>query len=109
MTDDLEKPYTKRQRGALHLWCDMVADTLNDAGLDMRVVLKPTVAINWNRYTVKENIYKPLLLAMSGKDSTEEQSTIDPTVIVDYLTRHLGEKFGVVLPPFPDRFNRGQQ
>ncbi len=105
MTD---KPYTKKQRGSLHLWCDMVADTLNDAGLDMRVVLKPTVAINWNRYTVKENLYKPILLAMSGKDSTEEQSTIEPTVVVDYLNRHLGEKFGVTLPAWPDRFSRGR-
>lgn len=102
-------PYTPAQRRSLHKWCDMVANTLNDAGLDMRVVLKPTVAINWSRHAVKENLYKPILLAMSGKESTEDQSTIEPTAVVDYLTRHLGEKFGVTLPAWPDRISQSNE
>ncbi len=106
---DEGNPYTPAQRKALHLWCEMVAETLNASGLDMRVVLKPTVAINWSKDAVKENLYKPILKAATAKESTEEQSTVEPDVIVDYIVRHLGDKFGVTLPAWPDRFTRGQQ
>lgn len=106
-SDDSEYRNHPKQRGALHLWLGMVADTLNDAGLDMRVVLKQSVPIRWTTSGAKEYLYKPILEALTGKDSTEQQTTTDPDEIVDILAKHLGEKFGVVLPPFPDRHNQG--
>ena len=36
-----EKQRTIQQNRALHLYFQLIADRLNDAGLDMRVVLKP--------------------------------------------------------------------
>ena len=92
-----------KQRNALHKWLEMVADTLNESGLDMRVVLKQHVPIRWTKSSAKEYLYKPLLEALTDKESTEEQTTTDPDEIVDILTKHLGEKFGLELPPFPDR------
>lgn len=90
-----------QQRKALHKWCEMVADTLNYQGMDMRKTLRNDIEIAWTKDNVKEYIYKPVLEALTGKESTEEQSTLDPTEIVDILVKHFGEKFGVELPQWP--------
>lgn len=98
-----ENHITQKQFSALHVWCDMVADTLNDAGLDQRVVLKPEVAIDWTKDSVKKCLYKPLLEAMTGKVSTTQQDTVEPSAVANTMARHLGEKFGVTLPEWPKR------
>lgn len=108
MTNKADSEYRNRpkQRGALHIWCRMVAEVLNDAGLDMKKVMKPHVDIPWTGYSVKEHLYKTVLESLTGKESTEEQHTTEPDLIAKIITRHLGEKFRVELPPWPDRFNR---
>ena len=98
-----ESPITERQFGALHVWCQQVADVLNAAGFDQRIVLKPEVAIDWTKESVKQSLYKPLLKAMSGKSSTTEQNTVEPSAVAETIARHLGQKFGVVLPEWPKR------
>ena len=98
-----ESPITERQFGALHVWCQQVADVLNAAGFDQRIVLKPEVAIDWTKESVKQSLYKPLLKAMSGKNSTTEQNTVEPSAVAETIARHLGQKFGVVLPEWPKR------
>ena len=98
-----EHHITEKQSSALHVWCGMVADVLNAAGFDQRVVLKPGVPIDWSKESVKRCLYKPLLEAMYGKQSTTEQNTVEPSAVADTLARHLGQKFGVVLPEWPRR------
>ena len=98
-----ESHITQKQFNALHVWCSEVAEVLNDAGLDQRVVLKPGVAIDWDKDSVKEKLYKPLLEALTGKQSTTEQDTLEPNNVANHLARHLGEKFGVTLPEWPKR------
>ncbi|MCA9367778.1 hypothetical protein KC887_05990 [Candidatus Kaiserbacteria bacterium] len=98
-----ESHITQRQFSALHVWCGQVAETLNNAGLDMKAVIKPEVSIDWNKHTVKEYLYKPILSAMTGKDSTTKQDTSEPNAVANTIARHLGEKFGVVLPEWPNR------
>jgi hypothetical protein len=100
-----DNPITDPQFKALHVWCKMVADVLNEHGLDMKVVLKPEIAIPWEKYTVKEYLWKPILKVYKDKGSTLDMNTVEPDEIVHIIARHLGEKFGVTLPPWPD--NRG--
>ena len=38
----------------------MIANALNDAGLDMKKVLKPEIDIPWNTATVKEYLWRPV-------------------------------------------------
>lgn len=46
LKDRLDKrERTLTQNRAIHLWFTMLADALNDAGLDMRTVLKPEIEI----------------------------------------------------------------
>ena len=98
-----EKTITSKQFNALHVWCEMVAESLNAAGLDQRIVLKPSVAIDWSKDSVKQYLFKPLLEAMTGKTSTTDQDTVEPSKVADTMARHLGEKFGITLPEWPKR------
>jgi len=87
---------TLRQNRAMHLAFDLLGKQLNDAGLDMKQVLKPNIAIPWNKMTVKKYLWKPIQEAMYGTDSTTNLTTKQVHKVWDVLMRHLGEQFGVV-------------
>lgn len=91
---------TLKQNDSLHLWFEQVAEALNDAGLDMRAVLKPEIAIPWSKESIKDFLWRPVQQAYLQKKSTTELETKDIDKIFDILTRHLGEKFGLTVP-FP--------
>jgi len=88
---------TKKQNDSLHLYFQQVADTLNDAGLDMRVVLKPDVEIPWSKESVKEHLWKPIQRIYLAKKSTTELETEDVNEVYRILDRHLAEKFGKLI------------
>jgi hypothetical protein len=93
---------THQQSKALHLFCAVLADALNNAGLDMRVVLRPEVSIPWSRESVKEQLWRPIQKAMYNKHSTTELNKKEEiTQIHAVLMRHLGEKFHVEFINFP--------
>ena len=105
MTD--RKQRTIQQNKSLHLFCELLADALNDAGYDMKKTLKPGVEIPWNKDMIKEHIWKPVMKAMEGIDSTTEMNTVDTSEIYEVVNRHIAEKFGISVP-WPDNFNRGK-
>jgi len=78
----------------MHKYFTMLADELNEAGLDMKTVLKPEVDIPWTPESVKNHLWRPVQDAMFDKESTTELTTKDLTQVYETLTRHLGEKFG---------------
>jgi len=88
-------PRTNQQNKALHVLFRLLADELNDAGLDMRVVLKPEIAIDWNDKTVKEHLWRPVQKAQLGKESTTELTTVEIDEVFETINRHIGEKFGL--------------
>ena len=47
------------QNNALHLWLEMVAKCLNDAGLDMRHTIREDVDMPWTQ-SLKEYLWRPL-------------------------------------------------
>ncbi len=108
MTDLLNpKKYPQRtltQNAALHVYFKLLSDTLNDAGLDMKKVLKPTVDIPWTPKAIKDFIWRPIMKAQLGKTSTTEMSTVDIDSVFETINRHLGEKLGVH-EPFPSYDN----
>lgn len=91
---------TTRQNKALHLLYGMLADELNDSGLDMKKVLKPGVDIPWTKESIKEYIWRPIQEAQLNKKSTKDLTTKEIDEVFDTINRHLGEKFGVFVP-FP--------
>ena len=100
------KTMTAKQRGSLHRWCEGVAEVLNEAGL--YCVRKGffedgiEIELQWNTMLVKEHIYKYILGALTGKKSTEEQDTVEPSEVVLHINKHFSEK-GVQLPAWPSR------
>ena len=94
---------TNQQNRSLHLWCEQTAEMLNDAGLDMKKTLKQDAEIPWNKELVKEYIWRPVMQAVSGVESTTDMSTVDPTPILEVITRHLASKHGFHVPPWPSR------
>ena len=96
------KQRTLTQNAALHKYCQLLADTLNDGGLDMRTVLKPEVDIPWTMESVKENLWKPIQKTAIGKNSTTQPLTNEYSIVYEILSKHLSEKLGVYVP-WPSR------
>lgn len=91
---------TNQQNKALHVLFALLANTLNEAGLDMRKTLKPTIQIPWSPMAVKEHLWRPIQKAQLNKESTTELTTVEIDQIFDTINKHLGEKFGLHTP-FP--------
>lgn len=95
-------PRTSQQNRAMHKFYGMLAVVLNDAGLDQRKVLKPSVSIPWTPESVKENLWRPIQQAMYQKQSTTELNKQEEiNSIHEVLMRHLAEKFGIEFVGFP--------
>lgn len=80
---------TTSQNKALHRWFSELATELNNRGLDMRTVLKPTVEIPWDEKMVKEHLWRPIQKVMLGKQSTTELTTADVNKVYEVIDRHL--------------------
>lgn len=94
---------TTLQNAALHKYCSLLAEALNDAGYDMRRTIKPELEIPWNGDTVKEHLWKSIQKAMLGKESTTKLETGEVSQVYETLSRHMSGKFGVTVP-FPDKY-----
>lgn len=94
---------TGQQNRALHKGCELLAEALNDAGLDMRVVLKPEINIPWTKTSVKEYIIRPIMRAMTTKNSTTELEKADGEIeeIWNTAMRFLSERHHLEYIPFP--------
>lgn len=90
------QPRTIKQNKALHLYFTFLAETLNDAGLDIKKTLSPKIEIPWSSITVKELIWKQVLKAQLGKDSTKDMTTNEIDQVLSTITRYLGQQFGLM-------------
>jgi hypothetical protein len=98
-----EKKYPQRtvqQNKALHVLFRLLAQTLNENGLDMKKTLKPEVEIQWTGPAVKEYLWRPVQKAQLNKDSTTQLTTKEIDEVFDTINKHIGEKFGIHVP-FP--------
>lgn len=94
---------TGQQNKALHVFCGLLAQTLNDSGYDMRRTLRHDVEVPWTAQAVKEYMWRPVQIAVLGVESTTDMTTQDPTEVHQVLARHLASRLGVICPPWPSR------
>lgn len=93
---------TRQQQKALHVGFRLIADELNNSGLDMRATLKPEVQIPWSSESVKEYLFKPVMSLAVGKESTTELDKLGEIEKVwDIVMRFLGENHGIEYIDFP--------
>lgn len=96
MKKELKKDIrTTQQNKALHLFFELLAETLNDAGFDMKKVLKDDVDIPWNKEMVKEYLWRPIQIAYLNKKSTTKLKKNEVDKVYNVLNRHIGEKLGI--------------
>jgi hypothetical protein len=86
---------TSQQNKALWKWFELLAAELNAAGLDQRTVLKPSIAIAWDKDDIHDQLWIPVQKAVVKTGSTTELTKQQVSEIYDVLNRHLSEKFGV--------------
>ena len=99
------KPMTTQQRNAMHKYCRDLAAKLDEAGY-MFMTDDPTKQFPWKKgfevsfrmENVKEFIWKPVLYALEGKESTEQQNTVNVSEVYEEINRLMGEKFGIHVP-----------
>lgn len=93
------KQKTAKQRAALHVYCEQMAEALNDAGFDQKATLalfNGTAKIPWTKESFKE-IWKAVQVIMLGKKSTEDLNTVDPSEIYRAVDKMIAEKTGVTV------------
>ena len=91
------------QNSALHLFFEQLAETLNSAGYTVQQILSKKMDMDWNGSSVKEMLWRPAQIAITKKTSTADLAKVgEIDDIYDHLCRHLGEKFGIKTPPFPN-------
>ena len=97
-----ENDITEKQFKSLHVWCDKCANYLNGIGL-YRCSPVTGKKIPWTKLAFKEDVYKPVLKALSEKKSTKDQSTKDPENVRLAISGHMstGYKINVCLPDWP--------
>ena len=99
------KQRTFTQNAALHVYLQLLADELNEAGLDMKKTLKAEVDIPWNMQLCKDFLWRPIQKALTEKKSTTKPTTKDYIYIYEVLSRHLVDRFGINVP-WPNKDNK---
>ena len=93
---------TLQQNKALHVYFELVAKALNDAGYDIqKTIEKSPIDIAWSRESVKELLWRPIQKTIHGKQSTTEldkHKEID--IVWENLNRFLAS-LGVESVNFP--------
>ena len=98
--ESIESKVTPSQFKALHVWCGLQAAAMNDCGFEQMHWLELTkkgLEFPWSKDSVKENMFKPILKALTDKDSTTAMKTVDP----DLILRPLHKKLSMLDTPVP--------
>jgi len=91
---------TIAQNSAMHKYFQLVADTLNSAGLDIKKTL--VADVDWSMISVKEIMWKRLQDALFNKTSTTNLTKHEVTKVYETMNRYLGQRYGVYVA-FPSR------
>lgn len=92
--EEVEKTRTTKQNKSIHKYCELLAESLNDSGLEFQKAL-PKVYIPWTMGSVKETIFKAIMLAQLGKKSTTELTTKEVSEVFEVINRHFSENHGL--------------
>ena len=95
-----EESRTSRQNGAMHLWFRNIANALNDSGAWAKHPFNDEFEIPFTEVLVKEMLYKPVIKAMYGKDSTSSLQVKELSEAAEVLVRWLSEHKRIYVP-FP--------
>ncbi len=107
--NDDPKQRTPTQNRCMHQWHKDCAAALRDAGLDLTEVLRSDASIPCTQSNFMENIWRPVQIAMTGKESSTQPTTTEYGDIYEVIVKHIAETQGINLPPWPSYFNEEEQ
>ena len=82
----------------------MLAESLNNAGLDVKKTMAQDVEIPWTETLIKELIWRKVQLAMFDINSTAKLDTTQISQVYDVINRHISQTHGVsVIFPSKDK------
>ena len=93
---------TKSQFSALHVWCRQCSAYLNSINM-YRLSPVSGKRVPWTEIAFKEDVYKPVLAALTDKTSTKNQNTVEPDQIRLAITGHMATAYreNIQLPEWP--------
>lgn len=92
------KQVSTKQKSAMHVYLRMLSAALNDAGLDMKKVLKEEVDIPWTEVSAKEYLWRPIQEVMTGFKSTKDPLRKQYNEIYKTLNSLTFHKFDIDIP-----------
>ena len=94
---------TGQQQKAIEVFCNALAETLNDHGFEMKAVMAvKTADVPWNQERVKDLLWRPIQEAMFNETSTTKLETDQVSKVHEVLNRHIAQNFGISIS-FPTR------
>jgi len=100
-----KKRRTLLQNAALNLYSGLLAEKLNDAGIDKKTVyskMKRGYSVPWSQESVKEDLWRPIQMAMFKIRSTTKLNTSQVSEVHRVLDNWTATELGVSLT-FPSR------
>lgn len=101
MTDS--KKRTLPQNNAMYLFFNKLAKRLNDSGFDKRAVfekMKKGFFISWSGHCVKQDLWRPIMEALTDKESTAKLTKQELSSIYENVNKFTVERLGFS-EPFP--------
>jgi len=99
------KQRTGQQNKALHLYCELLAETMNDAGYDQRLVMpkmKEGFLVPWTQESVKRVMWHSIQKTMFDEESTKKLTTEQVSDVYRVIDKWTSENLNISLP-FPER------
>ncbi len=94
---------TLKQNNAIYKYFELLADTLNSAGLEIHMeYLGKSCDVPWTPTAVKERLWLPIMEAMFSIKSTAKLDRKQVSEVYEVLHRHMAEKHGIMVL-FPNR------
>lgn len=98
------------QQAALEVWCRNIASLFNESGVTREIrspiFKKGGMEVDWTRDAVKNEIWRPVQLALTGQKSTTQPTAVDYKQISETIFRAFADK-GMQLPAWPVRNDGG--
>jgi len=95
------KQRTNTQNASLNLWCGWVAEALREKGLTFKQFFKEGFEVSWTKDIVKDEIWRPVQMAVCNQQSTTKPLTTEYPIIYDSINLKLSEHGMHV--PWPDK------
>ena len=91
-----EKGRSTLQNSALHVYCQLLADSLNESGQWLVIEKNEKRSeVPWSMNSVKEYMWRRVQKAVTQKDSSTRLSTKECMEVYETLNLHTAERLGV--------------